>query len=57
MPEELKKKKTALRLLSTLNRFENEAFRKRSSNRKSSTTPNLRFSVEKHLENEAFRKQ
>ena len=48
------KKKNSFALAVHTNRFENEAFRKRSS---SSTTPDLRFSVEKHLENEAFRKQ
>ena len=42
----------------TLIRHENEAFRKRSSNRKNLKTQAFRFSVDgKHFENESFRKR
>ena len=42
----------------TLIPHENEAFRKRSSNRRKLKTPALRFLVDgKHFENEAFRKR
>ena len=47
-----------LGLPSTLIRHENEAFRKRSSNRRNFRTPALSFRVDgKHFENRAFRKR